>query len=123
MPDSVISESEAVFSRVASYFSVLSEPLRLKIINIVCRGERTVGEIAEMVESSQANVSKHLQILTHAGVISRRKEGTSVIYSMADKSVFDLCRTVCNQIASNLEGHAALHQGLAELAHEDSWMI
>ena len=84
MPDSVISESEAVFSRVASYFSVLSEPLRLKIINIVCRGERTVGEIAEMVESSQANVSKHLQILTHAGVISRRKEGTSVIFSMAD---------------------------------------
>ena len=123
MSDPVISESEAVFSRVASYFGVLSEPLRLKIINTVCRGEKTVGEIVEIVGSSQANVSKHLQILTQAGVIDRRKEGTSVIYSMADKSVFDLCRTVCNRIASNLKGHAALHQGLAELADEDSWMI
>ena len=58
-------------------------------------GEATVGELTERLEASQQNVSKHLGVLHQAGVVRREKQGTSVHYSIADESVFDLCEQVC----------------------------
>jgi len=93
---------EKVFSRVADYFSVLSEPSRLRIMYAVCSGEKSVSEVIELCGSSQANVSRHLAALHKAGILLRRKEGTTVFYSIADNATVEMCQTVCAKIAEGL---------------------
>jgi len=93
---------EKVFERVAQYFNVLSEPSRLRIMYAVCSGEKSVSEVVELCGSSQANVSRHLAALYKVGILLRRKEGTTVFYSIADNATVEMCQTVCAKIAENL---------------------
>ena len=93
---------EKVFVRVADYFSVLSEPSRLRIMYAVCSGEKSVSEVVELCGSSQANVSRHLAALHKAGILLRRKEGTTVFYSIADNATVEMCQTVCAKMAESL---------------------
>ena len=93
---------EKVFARVADYFSVLSEPSRLRIMYAVCSGEKSVSEVVELCGSSQANVSRHLAALHKAGILLRRKEGATVFYSIADNATVEMCQTVCAKIAESL---------------------
>jgi DNA-binding transcriptional ArsR family regulator len=93
---------EKVFVRVAEYFNVLSEPSRLRIMYAVCSGEKSVSEVVELCGSSQANVSRHLAALHKSGILLRRKEGTTVFYSIADNATVEMCQTVCAKIAENL---------------------
>ena len=65
-------------------------------------GERSVGEIVEATGATQANVSRHLQILLRARILARRKDGLHVYYEIADPSVLDLCATVCDSVAAGL---------------------
>jgi ArsR family transcriptional regulator len=92
---------------VAARFKVLAEPLRLRILQMLEDGELSVTELTEAVESTQPNVSKHLKILQDAGFVTRRQEGNTVYYSIADSSVFALCDLVCGSIRDRLNAHAA----------------
>jgi DNA-binding transcriptional ArsR family regulator len=93
---------EKVFVGVAEYFNVLSEPSRLRIMYAVCSGEKSVSEVVDLCGSSQANVSRHLSALHKAGILLRRKEGTTVFYSIADNATVEMCQTVCAKIAEGL---------------------
>lgn len=93
---------DQVFMRVAEYFSVLSEPSRLRIMYAVCSGEKSVSEVVDLCGSSQANVSRHLNALHKAEILLRRKEGTTVFYSIADNATVEMCQTVCAKIAESL---------------------
>lgn len=95
-------QMEKVFSQVAAYFNVLSEPARLRIMYSVCSGEKSVSEVVEMCGSSQANVSRHLLALYKAGILLRRKEGVTVYYSIADNATVDMCQSVCAKIAEGV---------------------
>jgi len=99
-------ELDRVFEKVSGYFSLLAEPTRLKILHALCDGEKPVGTVVETVGSSQTNVSRHLNAMYRAGVLARRKEANLVFYAIADESVIALCRTVCVQVASQLEEEA-----------------
>ncbi len=92
----------AVFEEVARYFSLLSEPTRLKILHAVCDGERSVNEIVARVESTQANVSRQISMLYSAKILSRRKEGTQVFYRIADEKTISLCKSVCGDVMQGL---------------------
>jgi DNA-binding transcriptional ArsR family regulator len=81
--------------RIARRFRSLAEPVRLQLLYALLRGERNVGELVEATGGSQANVSKHLQLLYQEGVVTRRKDGTSIYYQIADPMIFDLCDSVC----------------------------
>jgi DNA-binding transcriptional ArsR family regulator len=81
---------------VAQRFRLLGEPMRLRILQLLEGGERPVGEIVEMLKSSQPNISKHLQALCQGGLIRRRREGLNVYYAIADPMVFKLCELVCH---------------------------
>ena len=83
---------------VASRFKVLSEPLRLQILQHLEIGEASVNAIADAVRATQPNVSKHLKILQDENLVARRQEGNSAFYSIADPSVFELCRVVCGSL-------------------------
>lgn len=100
---------EAALAEVARYFRVLAEPMRLKILNALHPGEKSVGQVVQEVRGNQANVSKHLTVLHDAGVLRRRSEGTSVFYSIADPVIFELCELVCGRLAARFEEAAAMH--------------
>lgn len=80
---------------VARRFKVLSEPLRLQILQALETETLSVGRLAEAVGTTQPNVSKHLKIMQDEGLIGRRKEGNTAYYEIADPSVFALCDLVC----------------------------
>ncbi len=80
---------------VAALFKALGEPMRLRIVQVVCHGPRSVGEIVEAVGSTQANVSKHLSLLASAGVLERVKDGQRVFYGVKSPVVTELCGMVC----------------------------
>lgn len=98
-----MSELDSLLEQVSGYFAVLSEPTRLKIIRVLCDGEKSVNDIVEGVESTQSNVSRHLNLMYRAGVLSRRKEGTLVLYQVKEPTVVELCRTVCVHVAAKMD--------------------
>lgn len=101
---------------VASRFRLLSEPLRLQILNRLQSGETSVSQVAQDIGASQPNVSKHLRLLIEGGLVARRQEKTSVFVRVADKSVFDLCRVVCGSLEEHLQARA---RSLASAAPRD----
>ena len=87
---------------IAGGFKLLGEPMRLRIIDRLRAGEAGVGEIAEALGTSQQNVSKHLQTLHAGGILARRREGNSVLYSLADQSMIEMCDRVCGSMEQQL---------------------
>jgi ArsR family transcriptional regulator len=85
--------------QIAGRFKMLGEPMRLKILQAVCKSPRTVNDIVTVTGSTQANVSKHLALLATAGILQREKDGQCVYYGMKDKLVVQLCELVRAQIA------------------------
>ncbi len=75
---------------LAEYFKVFSEPNRLAVLEALRGGKRNVTAVVETTGLSQALVSKHLKLLTIAGVIKRCPEGSLVFYEVIDRSVFRL---------------------------------
>lgn len=108
-------ELDPVFDAVAAYFSVLSEPTRLKIMHAVCNGERSVSDIVAETGGTQTNVSRHLGLMHRHGVLTRRREGTQIFYRVADPTMVDLCRTVCNRIASSIDERRPLKRQFLKL--------
>lgn len=96
-------ELDPVFASVATYFGVLSEPTRLKIIHALCQSEKKVNEIVAETQASQTNVSRHLGLMHRVGVVKRRREGNQVYYSITDQTLVELCRSVCTRIASTID--------------------
>jgi ArsR family transcriptional regulator len=88
---------------VAARFRAMGEPLRLRILNALEGGEQSVSALAACVESTQPNVSKHLKILQDAGLLTRRQQGATVYYSIADAMVFELCDMICSRLRDRLE--------------------
>lgn len=92
--------------QVAAYFQALSEPTRLRILNLLRDGERNVGDLAELCGYTAANVSRHLSMLTQHGLVVRESRGTAAYYRIADESVYALCDLVCGNIARKVERSA-----------------
>ncbi len=105
-----------VFERVSQYFSLLAEPMRLRILHSICEQEKTVGEIVEMTGATQTNISRHLSTMYHAGVLSRRKDGNFIYYGVADPALTGICRSVCVHIASKAGDAGAQAPELLQLA-------
>jgi DNA-binding transcriptional ArsR family regulator len=93
---------------VAQRFRVIGEPMRIKLLDQLRDGERSVGDLVEVLGATQQNVSKHLGVLHQAGIVGRRKDGNRVIYAIADDSVFALCETVCGGLARQVAEIAQL---------------
>lgn len=91
---------------VAARFKVLSDPMRLRILQTLEDGEMSVTAITEAVASTQPNVSKHLKMLQDAGLVARRQEGNVVYCYISDESVFQLCEVVCHSLQERFEAHA-----------------
>lgn len=95
--------SPTALGLMADFFKVLSEVSRLQIVCALKSGPKNVTEIIEATGLGQANVSKHLKMLSQAGVVSRRQEGVSVYYQIANPFIFELCELVCDALSIQIE--------------------
>lgn len=92
-------QMDQVFEKAAELFSVLSTPIRLRIISALCGGEKSVGQLLEAIDVAQPNMSQHLNIMYRTGVVGKRRQGAQVFYRIADESAVRVCRAVCTQVA------------------------
>ena len=90
--------SDDALALIARRFAVLGEPMRLRLIHALFNGEKNVNALVEETGGTQANISRHLQTLTQAHILSRRKEGLQVFYAIADPSIYKLCELVCGSL-------------------------
>lgn len=84
--------------RMAARFRALGEPMRLRILQAVCKEPRSVNDIVKATGATQANVSKHLALLAAAGILEREKDGQRVFYGVKDKLAVKLCELVRAQL-------------------------
>jgi DNA-binding transcriptional ArsR family regulator len=105
-----------VFEAAAELFSVLSTPIRLRVLNALCDGERTVSQLVETIGCSQPNLSQHLNVLYRSGIVAKRKEGTLVIYRVQSEKAMAICRSVCTQVAIELDDPA-------QIAHQERLVV
>jgi ArsR family transcriptional regulator len=90
---------DLMFEMAADTFRVMSAPMRLKIINSLCNEEKNVGQLLEEIDTTQPNMSQHLNTLFKAKILGRRREGVQIYYRIINDRVVTLCRAVCTQIA------------------------
>jgi rhodanese-related sulfurtransferase len=92
----------ALFDEFARAAKALASGRRLELLDVLANGERTVEVLAGEVGLTVPNTSQHLQILRQAGLVTTRREGTSVHYRLAAPEVFELWRTLRTLAASRL---------------------
>jgi ArsR family transcriptional regulator len=105
-----IDESDAVFSTAAELFSLLSTPIRLKIISALCHGEKNVSQLLTEIDTTQPNMSQHLSTLYRAGVLGKRRDATQIYYRIESERAAMLCRAVCTQIAFEMDAEQSVPQ-------------
>lgn len=96
---------------IARRFRVLSEPSRIRLLDQLRQGERSVNELAAGLGAGQQNVSKHLSVLADAGIVGRRKDGNHVYYRIVDDGVLGLCEQVCGSLERQLQSLARIVAG------------
>lgn len=92
-------EDDRVFESAAELFKAMAAPMRLKIISALCNGEKNVSELRAEIETTQPNMSQHLNTLYQAGILGRRREGVNIYYFITNDKVVHMCRMICVQIA------------------------
>jgi ArsR family transcriptional regulator len=103
--------SDEAMELIARRFKALSEASRLKLIHALKGGELSVTELVDATGLTQANASRHLQVLVDAGILKRRKDGLSVRYAIADQGIFHLCESVCGSVQRRFAEHAGAFGG------------
>jgi DNA-binding transcriptional ArsR family regulator len=96
------SSSPTAMTMIAEFFKMLSEVSRLEIVCALKKGPLTVSRIIEVTGLGQANVSKHLKLLTNAQILSRQQQGVNVVYEISNPIIFPLCDLVCNSLVNQI---------------------
>ena len=88
---------------VARRFGSLADVTRLRVLRALHEhGEASVGELAEFSDVTLASVSQHLNRLAAGGIVGRRRQGTSIMYWIAEPTVRELCDLVCGRLAAEV---------------------
>ncbi len=99
-------ELDYLFDQVAGYMQLFAEPTRLRIMHTLCDKECSVNEVVDAIGATQTNVSRQLSAMHKARVLARRKEGTTVYYTVSDPKAVELCRSVSINILSQMSDEA-----------------
>jgi ArsR family transcriptional regulator len=95
-------KTDQTFDSAAELFRVMSAPMRLKIINCLCDGEKNVSYLLTQVDTTQPNMSQHLNTLYQAGILGKRRDGVQIFYRIIDQRIVSICEAVCHEVASKL---------------------
>lgn len=84
-------QNKTLFELQAEVCKTLASPKRLEIINTLKTGEKTVTDLVHILGVSKANVSQHLALMRHKGILSSRREGVNIYYRVANPKVIEAC--------------------------------
>ena len=98
--------SDAHIEEVATLFSILSEPSRLKLLRALMERAMTVTELMEATDMKQGNVSKHMSLLLAARFVTRIQEGNFARYVLSDPTIYQLCTLMCGRIEQDVKRRA-----------------
>src|SRR3546814_12544162 len=101
----------------AELFKSLGHPARIRVLEVLSDGESSVGDMQPLVGIESSHLSQQLGILRRAGLVSTRKEGASVIYSLTDPILAELLAVAKRLLISSLVPHQSL---LADLPQAES---
>ncbi|HIE17214.1 MAG TPA: transcriptional regulator [Dehalococcoidia bacterium] len=101
-----------LYSLKAELCRTFADAKRLVIIDELREGEKTVGELARVLELPQAVVSRHLAVLRDKGVVKYRRQGTSVYYSLTDPKIGEACDMVHQILLNQIEKNKQLAERL-----------
>jgi DNA-binding transcriptional ArsR family regulator len=102
--------SGPVLDLIAGRLKVLADPTRLRILDALRAGERSVLELARAAGTGQPNASRHLALLLKAGLVANRQDGRQVFYRVVDPFIEPICDAICG----SLRAHFEVQQHLAE---------
>lgn len=97
----------------ADFFRALGHPMRVRILELLREGDKTVGELRELTDLDSSGASQHLAALRRHGIVEGTKEGTSVRYSVRDPLMFQLLEIARQMISANLAETKALLEELS----------
>ncbi len=100
-----------IYEVKAQFFKTLGHPARIRVLEILREGETSVADLRPRVGIEASHLSQQLGVLRRAGVVRARREGSTVIYSVTDRRIFDLLQ-VAKEILTDALSDASL------LAHE-----
>lgn len=84
-------QSKTLFELQSEVCKTLASPKRLEIINSLKDGEKTVGELVDILGVPKANVSQHLAVMRHKGILKSRRDGVNIYYRIANPKVVQAC--------------------------------
>jgi ArsR family transcriptional regulator len=102
----------------AELFRALAHPARIRVLEVLTEGERSVGELQPLVGIESSHLSQQLAVLRRGGLVTTRKVGTSVLYAIADPQLVDLLaaakRVLINRLAGSADVLADLRAAIGE---------
>ena len=106
--------STPLYQLKAEFFKTLGHPARIRVLELLSEREHAVSEMLPEVGIEAANLSQHLAVLRRAGLVTTRKDGSSVIYSLTSPEVAELLRVARHILTVVLAGQAELLAGLRD---------
>lgn len=82
---------KTIFELQSDICKTLSSSKRIEILNALKDGEKTVSELVEILGVPKANVSQHLAVMRHKGILKSRREGVNIYYRVASSKVIEAC--------------------------------
>ena len=105
--------SPPIYTLKAEFFRALGHPMRIRLLQVLRDGERTVGALQAALELDSSTTSQQLSTLRKQGLVESRRDGTSVYYRVKDPRTLELLELAKQVIASNLAEGQVLLDGLA----------
>ena len=113
-------EGAPIYRVKADFFRLLGHPARVRILELLRDGERTVGELQAALELDSSGASQHLTAMRRQGVLESRRAGTSVYYRVKDPRIFQLLEIAKQILTTQLQETSALLGDLSELSFDAS---
>jgi len=102
------SENMKLLEKQAEIIKAVAHPIRIAIINVLKKKPYCVCDIVEQTGSERSNISKHLSIMTSAGILDCRKDGLKVIYSLKTPCIMDFLACTTKVLKSQLKENKKL---------------
>jgi ArsR family transcriptional regulator len=105
-----MSPKKTIFEYQAEVCKTLASPKRLEIISALSEGEKSVSELVDILGIPKANVSQHLALMRHKGVLKTRKKGVNVYYSISSHKVVQACTLMKEVLTEQMHEQSKLYK-------------
>jgi len=105
--------TDPVYEQKALIYKALAHPIRVQIVELLAKGERSVSEIIKQVGAKESNTSRHLAVLKSSGVVKARKDGMNVHYELLMPCLVNMFTCVDNALVEKARFHSEIAKKLS----------